>query len=579
MAAPVETSQQYEERLQKLIKAYGQRVQGVYGKAITDVSIYAKAINEFNPEASPALKTMMEGTLQKMARGVEVLLTTSIQQAWELANNKNNVLMKQLHRSQQSPAVKEAMFSKNLEAQDKFLKRKDEGLSLSDRIWQNVEPYKHELEAGLTAGIGKGQSAAKTATLLKKNLLKPDNLFRKVRDDKGKLQLSKAARNYKPGAGVYRSSFQNAFRLTRTETNMAYRTSDHERWLKDDTITGKEIRISNNHPVYDICDAMQGIYPKDFKFEGWHPNCRCVAIPILATQAQREALDDVMLGLSDKDPGIKYHEDIPAQATKWISKNLERIDGWANKPYWYKNNPSFIKQITQPGFVKAPFKPLFKAPAKPVVKPKAPPVVKQPPVELPPVLKPLVPVEPDKAVLLGDHLFNSSYETVVSGDFTYKGTEITDLEKAAIFTYSRSGYIDLNMYQRGRLDHATDTKKRFLDNFTTVLESGLKKLHTTFQGLTYRGTSLPPEVRAKIKKLFKEGKAYSEPAFLSSTYKAGNAFSGNDVFFITSKTGKNIETLSNIDTEREVLYNRNVQFRITNIESNAGKNTYYLEEI
>ena len=50
-----------------------------------------------------------------------------------------------------------------------------------------------------------------------------------------------------------------------------------------DFILGIEVHLSNNHtclnakgepePFYDICDELQGRYPKDFKFTGWHPLC------------------------------------------------------------------------------------------------------------------------------------------------------------------------------------------------------------------------------------------------------------------------------------------------------------------
>ena len=58
-------------------------------------------------------------------------------------------------------------------------------------------------------------------------LRNPDKLFRRVRDKHGNLRLSKAAKAYHPGRGVYRSSYRNALRLTATENNMAYRTADH----------------------------------------------------------------------------------------------------------------------------------------------------------------------------------------------------------------------------------------------------------------------------------------------------------------------------------------------------------------
>lgn len=107
-----------------------------------------------------------------------------------------------------------------------------------------------------------------------------------MRDEKGVLRLSKAAKAYHPGRGVYRSSYKNALRLTATENNMAYRTADHLRWQQLDFVLGIEIKLSNNHPCDDICNELAGVYPKDFKFVGWHPFCRCFSVPKLATREQ-----------------------------------------------------------------------------------------------------------------------------------------------------------------------------------------------------------------------------------------------------------------------------------------------------
>ena len=55
---------------------------------------------------------------------------------------------------------------------------------------------------------------------VRRYLRNPDKLFRRVRDKHGNLRLSKAAKAYHPGRGVYRSSYRNALRLTATENNM-----------------------------------------------------------------------------------------------------------------------------------------------------------------------------------------------------------------------------------------------------------------------------------------------------------------------------------------------------------------------
>ena len=140
----------------------------------------------------------------------------------------------------------------------------------------------------MDVGIRNGLSADDMSQELRQYLKYPDKLFRRVRDEHGELQLSKRAAAFHPGRGVYRSSYKNARRLAATETNIAYMTADYERWQQLDFVVGIEIKLSNNHtlngmPFTDICDKLKGRYPKDFKFTGWHPHCRCRAVTILKT--------------------------------------------------------------------------------------------------------------------------------------------------------------------------------------------------------------------------------------------------------------------------------------------------------
>ena len=71
----------------------------------------------------------------------------------------------------------------------------------------------------------------------------------------GKLALSKNAKAFHPGQGVYRSSYKNAMRLTRTETNAAYRLADQDRWQRMDFVVGMRVHKSKNHPteVFAMC--------------------------------------------------------------------------------------------------------------------------------------------------------------------------------------------------------------------------------------------------------------------------------------------------------------------------------------
>lgn len=122
------------------------------------------------------------------------------------------------------------MQDQNLDALAAFQGRKVDGMDLSQRIWKYVGQYREQLESALDVGLGEGRSADELSRDVRQNLLDPNRLFRRVRDKRGNLVLSKAARAFHPGRGVYRSSYKNAMRLTRSEINMAYRESDWQRW-------------------------------------------------------------------------------------------------------------------------------------------------------------------------------------------------------------------------------------------------------------------------------------------------------------------------------------------------------------
>ena len=108
--------------------------------------------------------------------------------------------------------------------------------------------------------------------------------------------------------------------------------------------------LSNNHTCrgvkgvfYDICDELAGKYPKYFKFPGWHPFCRCVAIPITASKEEFVGyLKDMM---ADKDvSGMKFKgtvKDMPDAWNSWMKKNSDRIERMKERgtlPYFIKIN-------------------------------------------------------------------------------------------------------------------------------------------------------------------------------------------------------------------------------------------------
>lgn len=283
--------------------------------------------------------------LREMYNRLYSFIRTSCTEEWEAANLKNDELVQAVFGKRALEKNHLAKyFQRNSEARDSFINRADGGMNLSSRVWNLTSQFKQELELSLDLGIGEGKSAATLSKSVRKCLEKPERLFRRVRDKYGDLQLSKNAKAYHPGQGVYRSSHKNAMRLVRTETNMAYREADYTRWNQMDFVIGIEIKCSNNHPVKDICDDLAGRYPKDFKFTGWHPQCRCFAVPILASEEDFIERQSYILNGSEEDAPEFEGEirDVPPELKKWVKENRERIDGAGSVPYWIRDNREYV---------------------------------------------------------------------------------------------------------------------------------------------------------------------------------------------------------------------------------------------
>lgn len=342
-------NQQYEQLHLRKIAAINKRIKKIYEDAILQIKVGISQVNYngnlFNVNDYPALKKRIESVIKKMQGDIYVTSVNGIKESWDLSNKKNNLLVDQrLAGKKLKNRLSQVLYDPNKKALEAFIKRKDKGMDLSDRVWNLLDPFKKELEQSIGLGLGAGRSAADIAGDVKRYLNQPDKLFRRVRGEDGQLHLSAAARNYHPGQGIYRSSFKNALRLTRTENNIAYRSADWERWQKMDFVIGIEIKTSHNHPEFDICDELKGQYPKDFKFTGWHPQCLCFQVPKLMKQTEFEKLEDQILAGEPRGVDSKDAITEPPKAFgEFLDDNEERIAGWKNKPYWIKDNPQYVK--------------------------------------------------------------------------------------------------------------------------------------------------------------------------------------------------------------------------------------------
>lgn len=331
---------------------YTQAVDALFDKATAEIA-RAAAKGKYDPDKPfsfddyPSVKAVMQSVTKQLASRITTVIETGSKKQWLFACSKNDGFISSiLDTSKLSKAQLKKMQDQNLDALKTFQGRKVEGMNLSQRIWKYVGQYREQLEAALDAGLGEGRSAAQLSRDVRQNLKDPNRLFRRVRDKRGNLVLSKAAKAFHPGRGVYRSSAKNAARLTRSEINMAYRESDYLRWQSLDFVVGFEVKRSNHEPLCkcDICEKLKGRYPKHFKFKGWHPQCMCYAVPILMDE---ETFDENELGdLKAALRGTQYKRleaknvvvDVPDGFKEWVKEHEEAQANWSSTPYFIKDN-------------------------------------------------------------------------------------------------------------------------------------------------------------------------------------------------------------------------------------------------
>ena len=334
---------QFEAKsIQNIIK-YNRKIEAILNQASRDIAKRVSIFELKNPTAiyqgsfykiNKGLERKVNAILGKLHKDIQSSIGNGVISNWDMANLKNNKLIgnwadgiKLSH-----DGIPTSFNQLNLAALDTFLARTAAGMNLSERVWNLANGAKDQLELYLSSGISTGRSAAGIAGDLKQYLNEPNKLFRRVRQE-GKLVLSKAARGYHLGAGIYRSSYRNALRLAKNEINMAYRMSDYTRRQQLPFVTGIEVHLSASHPRLDMCDDLIGKYPKGFIFMTWHVGCLCYTTSI--TLNRKDSLNFMKTG---KIPKSNYINKIPKRATNWVKANASKIAGYKNKPYWINDN-------------------------------------------------------------------------------------------------------------------------------------------------------------------------------------------------------------------------------------------------
>ena len=258
--------------------------------------------------------------------------------AWNRSNLKSDELVSAFIKNLPiNKVVKDGLFARNEEVLKTFLKRKVDNLTLSDRVWKLTGTAKENIEYYLQSGLSTGRPAVKISQDVRQLLKEPDRRFRRIRNAEGKLIMSQPMADYHPGQGVYRSSFKNARRLAVTNTNEMYRISDYDRWQNIDFILGIDVkRSASKRDDCPVCDSMEGRYPKDFLFKGWHPQCICYATPLLMDE------DNFIDALVEDDfSDVKYIEDLQSGPRNYLNQQFEK-GNLSPDSYLLKENKKFF---------------------------------------------------------------------------------------------------------------------------------------------------------------------------------------------------------------------------------------------
>lgn len=345
-----------KQHIQKVAAQQGV-INNIFNQFILSVSPYLRKWSDTGKNNVWIQNNSVENAVDKELLTLQSLLLNNIESfqfdAWKRSGMKNDDFIREYIKGMAiSSAVKEGMFTHSMSAFSAFQKNVDaQGLRLSDRVWNIAQQTKSQLEFYLNSGIATGRSSNEISRDMRQLLDKPDKRFRRVRNDEGKLVLSRPMKDYHPGQGVYRSAKMNALRTSATTTNAAYRTADYERWSNQDFVLGIDIqRSANNRGPCKICDAMVGRYPKTFKFTGFHPFCICFATPITM---EPEDFADFLV--DDTISQKQVITDIPQSAKEFVSENKDGLQS----AFWYKDN------FTKEGDVNERMKIVINQPDKP----------------------------------------------------------------------------------------------------------------------------------------------------------------------------------------------------------------------
>lgn len=374
------TSKQQKEQLNNLFAVYNKRLGRLYSdyvKKLTSLGYGEDVLEDdalFNFDNFPQLKARLNDIFNDYYQNSLLCYKSGITDGVALAYNHDemviggySVLTDKAIRVARDTAA--ATFIANR------LKTKN-GLNLAQTVWNYCQQTKSEFEMAMSNtiadGIKKGSSAEEVGKSIRRYLNDPDMMYRRYHTIKvqkngkkkdvvtwrrrriinGKVRFVEEPLE-KVGMGVYRSARKNALRVARTEINAAYHKARNERWQNEPFVIGQYIHVSPQHNIDDICNDLEGRYPKDFDWRSWHSNCICTSDPITIQGEEKKEFYKRLMAGDDMSNYVSPFAvlTMPEKYNQYIKDNSEAIvkAGMRGKLAWHlQDNTKYWAHLLSP---------------------------------------------------------------------------------------------------------------------------------------------------------------------------------------------------------------------------------------
>lgn len=374
------TSKQQKEQLNNLFAVYNKRLGRLYSdyvKKLTSLGYGEDVLEDdalFNFDNFPQLKARLNDIFNDYYQNSLLCYKSGITDGVALAYNHDemviggySVLTDKAIRIARDTAA--ATFISNR------LKTKN-GLNLAQIVWNYCQQTKSEFEMAMSNtiadGIKKGSSAEEVGKSIRKYLNDPDMMYRRYHTIKvqkngkkkdvvtwrrrriidGKVRFIEEPLE-KVGMGVYRSARKNALRVARTEINSAYHKARNERWQNEPFVIGQYIHVSPQHNIDDICNDLEGRYPKDYVWISWHPQCICTSDPITIQGEEKKEFYKRLMAGEDMSNYVSPFAvlTMPEKYNQYIKDNSEAIvkAGMRGKLAWHlQDNTKYWAHLLSP---------------------------------------------------------------------------------------------------------------------------------------------------------------------------------------------------------------------------------------